>query len=238
MDSQHRNDELNSGSEHSSKELQPQADVQQTIPDRVVTHASGSGKQSGAYKEIVEWIKALVIAVVLVFLIRQFLFSPFIVDGPSMQPNFETGERLIVNKILYTFREPKFGEVVVFDVPEQGRKFIKRVIGVPGDKIRLEGDDLYINDKKIDEPYIKEAIEAAHANGGLYNGEGFNYNFPNDKVPEMTVPEGTIFALGDNRSDSTDSRVIGFVSDDELVGRADIIFWPLNKLEFIKHWTK
>ncbi len=85
-----------------------------------------------------------------------------------MQPNFETGERLIVNKILYTIREPKFGEVVVFDVPEQGRKFIKRVIGVPGDKIRLEGDDLYINDKKIDEPYIKEAIEAAHAEGRLY----------------------------------------------------------------------
>lgn len=238
MDSQQRNDGLDSGSENNSKELQPHADVQQTIPERAVTHGSSSGKQSGAYKEIVEWIKALVIAVVLVFLIRQFLFSPFIVDGPSMQPNFETGERLIVNKILYTIREPKFGEVVVFDVPEQGRKFIKRVIGVPGDKIRLEGDDLYINDKKIDEPYIREAIEAAHANGRLYNGEGSNYNFPNDEVPEMTVPEGTIFALGDNRSDSTDSRVIGFVSDDEVVGRADIIFWPLNKLEFIKHWTK
>lgn len=240
MDSQQRNDGLDIGSDNESKELHPQADVQQPIPDRAVTHASGSGKgkQSGAYKEIVEWIKALVIAVVLVFLIRQFLFSPFIVDGPSMQPNFETGERLIVNKILYSIREPKFGEVVVFDVPEQGRKFIKRVIGVSGDTIRLEGDDLYINDKKIDEPYIKEAIEAAHANGQLYNGEGSNYNFPNSEVPEMTVPEGTIFALGDNRSDSTDSRFIGFVTDDEVVGRADIIFWPLSKLEFIKHWTK
>ncbi|WP_028611059.1 signal peptidase I [Paenibacillus harenae] len=208
------------------------------MPERAVTHSTGSRKQSGAYKEIVEWIKALVIAVVLVFLIRQFLFSPFIVDGPSMQPNFETGERLIVNKILYVIREPKFGEVVVFDVPEQGRKFIKRVIGVPGDTIRLEGDDLFINEKKIEEPYLKEAIEAAHARGELYNGVGLDYNYPNSRFTEMTVPEGNIFALGDNRSDSTDSRAIGFIDDDELVGRADIIFWPLDKLEFIKHWTK
>lgn len=235
MDSQQRNDGLNNGNTNDLKDTQNHTNIQQNLPDRAVTHGSSSGKQSGAYKEIVEWIKALVIAVVLVFLIRQFLFSPFIVDGPSMKPNFETGERLIVNKILYTIREPKFGEVVVFDVPEQGRKFIKRVIGVPGDKIRLEGDDLYINDKKIDELYIKEAIEAAHAEGRLYNT---GPNFPNSDVKEMTVPEGTIFALGDNRGDSTDSRFIGFVTDKEVVGRADIIFWPLNKLEFIKHWTK
>ncbi len=236
MDSQQRNDGLDNGSENDSKDTQNHAENQQQIPNRAAVHASGSGKQGGAYKEIIEWIKALVIAVVLVFLIRQFLFSPFIVDGPSMQPNFETGERLIVNKILYTIREPKFGEVVVFDVPEQGRKFIKRVIGVPGDTIRLEGDDLYINDKKIEEPYIKEAIAEANAKGELYNQNG--PNFPNPEVPETTVPEGAIFALGDNRGDSTDSRVIGFVEDKEVVGRADIIFWPLNKLEFIKHWTK
>lgn len=233
MDSQQRNDGLDNGNDHEMKNTQEHADIEQNLPNRAAAHASGSGKQGGAYKEVVEWIKALVIAVVLVFLIRQFLFSPFIVDGPSMKPNFETGERLIVNKILYTIREPKFGEVVVFDVPEQGRKFIKRVIGVPGDKIRLEGDDLYINDKKIDELYLKEAIAAAHAEGKLYNEKGINSD-----VSEITVPEDTIFALGDNRSDSTDSRVIGFVSDKEVVGRADIIFWPLNKLEFIKHWTK
>ncbi|MNZ51466.1 Signal peptidase I T [compost metagenome] len=235
MDSQQRNDGINSSNNLESNETNEHADIQQTRPEIAAIPSDGSVKQGRAYKEIVEWIKALVIAVVLVFLIRQFLFSPFIVDGPSMQPNFETGERLIVNKILYTIREPKFGEVVVFDVPEQGRKFIKRVIGLPGDTIRLEGDNLYINDQKIEETYIKEAIEAAHAAGGIYNGEGSQYNFPNGSVPEMTVPEGMIFALGDNRSNSSDSREIGFVKDDELVGRADIIFWPLNKIEFIKH---
>lgn len=236
MDSQQRNDDPTTDNGNETKHTQANVDNQQPISEGTLSRSSGSRKQGGAYKETVEWVKALVIAVVLVFLIRTFLFSPFIVDGRSMQPNFENGERLIVNKILYNIREPKFGEVVVFDVPEQDRKFIKRVIGLPGDKIRIEGDDLFINDQKIDEPYIKEAIEEAHAKGELYNGVGSQYNFPNDAVPEMTVPEGTIFALGDNRSDSSDSRYIGFVKDEELVGRADIIFWPLNKLEFIKHW--
>ncbi|MFD0959459.1 signal peptidase I [Paenibacillus chungangensis] len=230
MDSQHRNDEQEATRDQSMTEPLNQQHAEDASPV-----AKDSRKNNSASKEIVEWIKALAIAVVLVFIIRQFLFSPFIVDGPSMQPNFETGERLIVNKILYQFREPKFGEVVVFDVPEQNRKFIKRVIGVPGDRIRVEGDDLFINDQRIEELYIEEAIEKSQANGELYNGIGSRYNFPNDTVKETTVPEGMIFALGDNRSNSTDSRAIGFVSEDEIVGRADVIFWPLSKMEFIKH---
>lgn len=233
MDSQHRNED-NSPNETNEAPVNDSNRQSSEMTGRS-TRQRSSDKKGGAYKEIVEWIKALVIAVVLVFFIRQFLFSPFIVDGPSMEPNFESGERLIVNKILYTFREPKFGEVVVFDVPEQGRKFIKRVIGVPGDKIKLEGDDLYINDKLVEEPYIKQAIEEAHARGELYNGDGASYNFPNDMVQEMVVPEGTIFAMGDHRDNSTDSRMIGFVEDKEVVGRADVIFWPLDKISFIKH---
>lgn len=235
MDSQKRNDDhlMNDNVDLNLSDSGQGSDSQS---ERKVTQGGKSAKQGGTYKEVIEWVKAIVIAVVLVFIIRQFLFSPFIVDGASMQPNFETGERLIVNKLIYKLREPKFGEVVVFDVPEQGRKFIKRVIGVPGDRIRLEGDDLYINDKKVEEPYIQEAIAKSHAVGELYNGEGIRYNFPNNAVKETTVPEGTIFALGDNRGDSTDSRVIGFVTDDEIVGRADVIFWPLNKIEFIKHF--
>lgn len=235
MDLQHRNAEqpANDNEESTRNEENGQQDSmtqRSAMPGR-----AASKKGGGAYKEVVEWIKALVIAVVLVFVIRQFLFSPYIVDGSSMKPNFETDERLIVNKIIYTFKEPQFGDVVVFNVPQQGRKFVKRVIGVPGDTVRVEGDDLYINGEKIEEPYIAEAIADAKANGGLYNGEGLRYNFPNGSFTETTVPEGTIFALGDNRGDSQDSRSIGFVDQDEIVGRADVIFWPLNKIEFIKH---
>ncbi|EXX85408.1 signal peptidase I [Paenibacillus darwinianus] len=193
----------------------------------------GNGGGNKFYKEIVEWIKALAIAGILVFVIRWFLFAPFIVDGPSMQPNFETGERLIVNKILYDIRAPKRGEVVVFYVAEEKRDFIKRVIGVPGDKIRLEGDDLYINGVRMEEPYIKEAIANARKQGQLYNQRG--ENFPNGFVTEDTVPEGMILAFGDNRSNSKDSRIIGFMPYDRIIGRADVIFWPMDKISLVKH---
>ncbi|MFF2482673.1 signal peptidase I [Paenibacillus sp. NPDC058071] len=223
MDSQQRNEDI----------VDDRANADNTV---VLNGRSSNDKGGRAAKEIFEWIKALAIAVILVFVIRTFLFSPFIVEGPSMQPNFETGERLIVNKILYKVREPKHGEVVVFHVPDQGRDFIKRVIALPGETVRVEGDDVYVNDVKVEEAYIKEAIEKAHAEGKLYNtNQGMTSNFPNDKNPEATVPEGMIFAMGDHRDNSQDSRDIGFVSEKELIGRADFIFWPLNKLSFIKH---
>lgn len=103
------------------------------------TGQSGSVQEppSKEKNEALEWLKAIVIAVVLVLLIRWLFFAPFIVDGESMQPNFHTSERIIVNKILYDIRAPKHGEVVVFHVPSQGRDFIKRVIGVPGDTVQV-----------------------------------------------------------------------------------------------------
>ncbi|MBJ6363355.1 signal peptidase I [Paenibacillus sp. GCM10012307] len=189
-------------------------------------------KPNKAKREAMEWIKALAIAALLVLVIRSFLFSPFIVDGPSMKPNFHTGERVIVNKILYDIRGPKRGEVVVFHVPQENRDFIKRVIGVPGDKVKLEGDDLYINGEKVEEPYLKGAIEQARKENRLYN---MTENFPNSFVQSDVVPEGMFLAFGDNRSDSRDSRMIGYISTKELVGRADVIFWPLKDMQIIKH---
>ncbi|MGG4146130.1 signal peptidase I [Paenibacillus algorifonticola] len=223
MDQQSRNDEnVTEITSDSAETATPSAESDKAAPNQ----------KAKAMKETVEWIKALAIAVVLVVIIRSFLFAPFMVEGESMHPNFETGERLIVNKILYKFREPDRGEVVVFHVPEQGRDFIKRVIGLPGDTIKVQGDDVFINDVKLEEPYIAEAIKQAQANGQLYNNES---DFPNERITEATVPEDTIFAMGDNRSNSQDSRALGYISNKELVGRAEVIFWPLNKLSFIKH---
>src|SRR5690606_21892749 len=143
----------------------------------------------------------------------------------------------IVNKIIYDIRAPKRGEVVVFYVPEEDRDFIKRVIGVPGDTVRLEGDDLYINGQQVTEPYIQEAVAAARAQGLLYNQRGafIGENFPNEYVAEDTVPEGTILAFGDNRGNSKDSRMIGFVPYGDIIGRADLVFWPVNDIGLIKH---
>ncbi|PZD93306.1 signal peptidase I [Paenibacillus sambharensis] len=196
--------------------------------------ASGQAPRGGSrlYREMIEWLKALAIAALLVFVIRWLLFAPFIVDGQSMEPNFESGERLIVNKIIYDIRAPQRGEVVVFYVPDEQRDFIKRIIGLPGDKVKLEGDTLYINGVEMDEPYLKEAIAEANSRGELYNTrEGF----PNPFITEDTVPEGKVLVFGDNRSNSKDSRMIGYVDYDSIVGRADFIFWPLDKLSLVGH---
>jgi signal peptidase I len=177
-----------------------------------------------AKSEVWEWIKALVIAGVLVIIIRTFIFAPFIVDGPSMQPNFETGERLIVNEIIYSIRKPHHGEVIVFHAPE-GKDYIKRVIGLPGDKIKIADNKVYLNGKVLDEDYIREAI-AENAKKGI------NYNAD---FEEITVPQNAFFAMGDNRLNSHDGRAIGSIEMSKIVGRADFIFWPLKKVKFVHH---
>jgi signal peptidase I len=110
-----------------------------------------------AKSEAMEWTKALLIAGVLVVVIRWLIFSPFIVEGPSMEPNFYTRERLIVNKVIYDIRKPKRGEVIVFHAPD-GRDYIKRVIALPGETIKVEGDKVFVNGQEIEKPYLKYAI--------------------------------------------------------------------------------
>ncbi|WP_342561533.1 signal peptidase I [Paenibacillus sp. FSL R7-0345] len=205
-----------------------QQDLQQGQGDTVDQSGQPPQKQKN---EVLEWVKAIAIALVLVVLIRWLLFKPFIVDGPSMQPNFHTGERVIVNEILYDIRSPHRGEVIVFHVPSEGRDFIKRVIAVAGDTVKVEGDVVTVNGEPVDETYIQGAIDARHANNALYN----NKDFPNEDVPDGTVPEGHVFVMGDNRSDSTDSRMIGYVPLGDIVGRADLIFWPVQDISIINH---
>ncbi|QSF42960.1 signal peptidase I [Paenibacillus tianjinensis] len=205
-----------------------QQDLQQGQGEIVEPGGQNPRKQKN---EVLEWIKAIAIALVLVILIRWLLFKPFIVDGPSMQPNFHTGERVIVNEILYDIRSPQRGEVIVFHVPSEGRDFIKRVIAVAGDTVKVEGDVVTVNGEPVDETYIQDAIDAAHNNNALYN----NKDFPNEELPDGTVPEGHVFVMGDNRSDSTDSRMIGYVPLGDIVGRADLIFWPVKDITVINH---
>jgi signal peptidase I len=172
-----------------------------------------------------EWTKALFIAAVLVIIIRWFIFAPFIVDGPSMEPNFHTRERLIVNKIIYNIRTPERGEVVVFHAPT-GVDYIKRVIALPGEKIKIQNNKVFINGEELKEPYLQEAVDDYKAR----TNSNYNVDFS-----EITVEEGKVFVMGDNRVNSQDSRAIGTVAFDKIVGRADVRFWPLAKLGFIKH---
>ncbi|MEI7027355.1 signal peptidase I [Paenibacillus sp. y28] len=193
--------------------------MSETVQDNQVT------KAKSVKNETWEWIKALLIALVLVLIIRQFLFAPFIVEGISMAPNFETGERLVVNKLLYNLRDPKRGEVIVFLAPSQ-KDYIKRVIGLPGDTVKVDGDKVYVNGELLPEEYIQSAVESSNKEGRPYN----NTNFA-----EKKVPEGQLFVMGDNRSHSSDSRStdVGFVPYDKIVGRAEVVFWPLGHMKWI-----
>jgi signal peptidase I len=200
--------------------------VEHNIQDQASNNEPSNDVANPWKKEAIEWTKAIVVAVVLVLIIRTFLFAPFQVKGESMDPNFANSERIIVNKILYSaFRKPHRGEVIVFHAPAN-EDYIKRVIGLPGEKVKVEGDDVFINGQKIDEPFLKNAYDQAHAEGRIYNNRNF---------PETVVPEGTVFAMGDNRSNSQDSRFaeVGFIPYDKIVGRAELIFWPLDNISLV-----
>ncbi len=163
-------------------------------------------------EEARDWVVSIVVAVVLAFLIRTFIVELYIVDGPSMRPTLESHERLVVNKFLYRFRPPERGEILVFRYPrDPSRDFIKRVIAVPGDTIEIRDTHVYVNDQMINEPYI--------------------LNPTRTEYPKATVPEGTIFVMGDNRGNSEDSRFVdvGFVPFDLIKGKAMVVFWPLDK---------
>ncbi|RDI47479.1 signal peptidase I [Falsibacillus pallidus] len=178
---------------------------------------------AGEKSEIREWFKALVIAVGLAIVIRYFLFAPIVVDGLSMMPTLHNGDRMIVNK----FGKPDRFDIVVFHAPEQ-KDYIKRVIGLPGDKIQYKNDILYINGKAYKEPYLDQYKKNV-GDGPLT--EDFTLK---DYTGKDTVPEGEVFVMGDNRRGSKDSRHIGTIPMSKIVGDAHIIYWPMKDMKFFK----
>ena len=178
--------------------------------------------------ELWEWTKALLIAFAIAAFIRYFLFTPIVVDGESMMPTLENGDRMIVNKFSYKIGEPKRFDIVVFHAPEQ-KDYIKRVIGLPGDYIEYKDDQLYINGKPYDEPYLDQ-YKAEITEGNLT----YDFNLKDIDPSLDVIPEGYVFVMGDNRQYSKDSRHIGIVSIDEIIGNTSIVFWPLSEIEIVK----
>ncbi|MFB4212044.1 signal peptidase I [Shouchella sp. JSM 1781072] len=168
------------------------------------------------------WVKAIAIALIIAFVVRTFIVTSFEVRGESMVPTAEDGERFIVNRLAYQFGDPDRFDLIVFHATEED-SYIKRIIGLPGDTIRFEEDQLFINDEQVDEPFLDE-IQAA------YSGQQYTNDFEYDEV----VPEDHVFVVGDNRPNSHDSRVFGAVHEDEIIGRVGLRFWPLSEFGFME----
>ncbi|MGF7185153.1 signal peptidase I [Desulfitispora alkaliphila] len=170
---------------------------------------------SSARSVFFEYVQSILIAVVLALLIRTFIFQPFYIPSGSMEPTLQVRDRIIVSKFYYRFTEPEIGDVLVFKYPvNESQDFIKRVVGRPGDVVELRDSQLYVNDIMIPESYIKEPH---------YGDFG-----------PLEINAGEYFVLGDNRNNSKDSRDWGIVPEDNLVGKAHIIFWPLNRIGVIE----
>lgn len=176
----------------------------------MVTQHAPKVSRKPLWREIIETVGG---AVILSVIIMVFIARAFTVDGPSMQPTLLSGERLLIDKITYRFRPPTRGDIVVFKYPaDPNTFFIKRVIGVPGDRIEIISGRVYVNDELLEEEYIQSPTVSG--------------------MDSVAVPEGHFFVLGDNRGNSQDSRSpsVGHVPKALVVGRALLRYWPPERV--------
>ncbi|PGT81733.1 signal peptidase I [Bacillus sp. AFS040349] len=168
-----------------------------------------------------EWTKAIVLAVGLAMIIRIFLFEPYLVEGSSMDPTLHDGDRLFVNKTLKFIGEIDKGDIVIIDGKEENIRYVKRVIGVPGDKVSAQDGKVYVNGTVIKEPYLDSNEKEAESIGIDLT----------DDFEEIEVPNGNYFVMGDNRLNSMDSRNgLGLIEKDRILGKSEFIFFPFDHL--------
>ncbi|KXG09973.1 signal peptidase I [Anoxybacillus rupiensis] len=179
-------------------------------------------------EEIVSWGKAVGIAVIIAVVVRNLIFAPYIVKGESMLPTLQNDNRLIVSKFS-KWEGYKHFDIIVFNAPDSKEKYIKRIIGLPGDTVEMKHDTLYINGKAYNEPYLKTWKEKNETEG-LVTGDFTLQEITNKKV----IPKGYVFVLGDNRLVSKDSRYFGLVPMKDIVGKAVLRIWPVDEAGLVK----
>ncbi|CAN5168855.1 signal peptidase I [soil metagenome] len=173
---------------------------------------------------IIDTAQTIIVAAVIFFFIYWFLFRPFQVSGQSMMPTFKNGEYILTNIISLKFSSPKKGDVIVFKAPEdQDKDFIKRVIGLPGDTVMVQGGSVYVNNQKLDESAYLDPSAQTYGGAGLQEGV------------TKTVPENDYFVMGDNRGNSSDSRTWGFLTKGAIIGRSIFVYWPVNAMRVVKN---
>lgn len=182
-------------------------------------------KKIGAF--FLDIIQTIVLALSVFVIIYLFLLQPHQVKGNSMYPNFHNGEFLLTDKISYRLGEPRRGDVIIFKAPpsepcaEIECEYIKRIIGLPGDSVKDLGGEIYVNSQKLAETYLPQGTTTTP---GSFLKDGM----------ERRVPENEYLVLGDNRTQSRDGREFGTIPGTNIVGKAWLRYWPLNKLGTIK----
>ncbi len=178
----------------------------------------------------------------LAMLIQAFLFQPFRIPSGSMIPTLKVGDRIVVNKVSYHLHPVHRGDVVVFTTPDckaadepewancgivgDYADLVKRVIAVPGDRLAIAGDHVYVNGEVLDEPYL--------ATGAVtLQQPPYGCGFTGTRAHPYVIPDGMVFVMGDNRSESLDSRCFGPIPESSLVGRAFVVIWPFDRLGWL-----
>jgi signal peptidase I len=179
--------------------------------------AAATPAPEGTLRVLHSWFRDLFVSVLVSFFIILFVYQPVKVEGGSMEPGLEDQERIFINKLVYRWENIARGDIVVFRYPRDPRKsFIKRVIGLPGDRIRIAFGHVYLNGSPVAETYVPE-----------------NY-MDTQSYPEITVPANAYFVLGDHRTMSRDSREFGPVPRRNIYGKAVFGYWPVEKLGVLR----
>lgn len=174
---------------------------------------AGSVPPSGRAPGMNPWLRDLIISVLIAAFIIVFLYQPVRVEGTSMLPRLEDQDRLFINKIAYRVGEIHQGDVVVFQYPRDHTKsYIKRVIGLPGDRLRIDHGVVYVNGVALREPYVPARYEDDRSEA------------------QMVLPPHEYFLMGDHRSISSDSREFGPVDRDLIYGKAVFVYWPVEQV--------
>lgn len=195
----------------------PEPEVKSSPSEPQAAPAPAPVPESANLRALGTWVRDLVLAFLVLFLTGLFLYQPVKVEGGSMEPGLEDQERIFINKLVYRFESIERGDIIVFRYPRDTRKsFIKRVIGIPGDHIRIWYGRVYVNGQELPEPYVPPDYQDARS------------------FSEIVVPNNSYFVLGDHRSMSNDSREFGPVMRSYVYGKAVFGYWPMEKLGVVR----